>query len=258
MKRRGTSGNSPWEPALAFLRRSRLSISFAELRQLNTFLKLGQSPTRLVPIKERSLQIFGDEKRLDAYCFRPLFRPGRLDLRKTLCCEVVGEPLPGSADPPGPPRNRSSSLRTRRHGIPIAAGTRTRTFQRGHLWLRQPFRGRRALSGWIIFTELRWHAPHVILWRPGSARVADSTGSVESRPGRRLACHRGASVELSRVADGSVLDADKPWEGEPPSTTLCDWLGDCACPVRQTFRGWQTPRARTRRLGVSSGSNGNY
>ena len=27
----------------------------------------------------------------------------------------------------------------------------------------------------------------------------------------------------------------QPWDGEPPSPTLCDWLGECAQQVRQLF-----------------------
>ena len=54
-----------WEPELSFLREARLNLSFAELRQVNTFLKDRSRERAMVPIKERSLQIFGDEKRLD-------------------------------------------------------------------------------------------------------------------------------------------------------------------------------------------------
>jgi hypothetical protein len=46
------------------------------------------------------------------------------------------------------------------------------------------------------------------------------------------------------------------WEGERPSSTLCDWLGECAEPVRQLFAngrrlaqehvGWESLRTETR------------
>ncbi len=82
-----------WEPALAFVREARLNIPFTELRQLNDFIKDGARNRELVPIKERSLEIFGDEKRLDALLVSALFREGRLDERRDLRCEVIGVPL---------------------------------------------------------------------------------------------------------------------------------------------------------------------
>ena len=81
----------PWAPALAFLREARVNLSFEELRRLNEFLK--QDGDRdVVPIKERSLEIFGDEKRLDALVNSALFRNGPLNLTR-LHCDVVPEPL---------------------------------------------------------------------------------------------------------------------------------------------------------------------
>lgn len=82
----------PWVPELAFLREARVNLPFAELRQLNEFLAAGGRDRELVPIKERSLQLFGDEKRLDVLADSALFRDGRLTLAH-LRCEVVSEPL---------------------------------------------------------------------------------------------------------------------------------------------------------------------
>ena len=82
-----------WEPALAFVREARLAVPFAELRQLNDFIKDYGSERVVVPIKERSLEIFGDEKRLDALLATALFREERLDERRDLKCEVIGVPL---------------------------------------------------------------------------------------------------------------------------------------------------------------------
>jgi hypothetical protein len=79
-----------WAPQLAFLRDIRLNISFAELRSLNDFLLGGAAVD--VPIKERSLQIFGDEKRLDLLANSSLFREGRLTLAHLRCFTVV-EPI---------------------------------------------------------------------------------------------------------------------------------------------------------------------
>ncbi len=81
-----------WVSELAFLREARVNLPFAELRQLNDFLQASGCDRALVPIKERSLQLFGDEKRLDVLADSALFRDGRLSLAQ-LRCEVVAEPL---------------------------------------------------------------------------------------------------------------------------------------------------------------------
>ena len=81
-----------WQPELVFLRNVRVNLSFEELRQLDSFLAGGGRDRISVPIKERSLQIFGDEKRLDVLCGSSLFRDGRLTLEQ-LRCEIVPEPL---------------------------------------------------------------------------------------------------------------------------------------------------------------------
>ncbi len=83
-----------WEPELRFCASARLAVSFAELMQIDTFLKEGGRTRLLVPIKERSLDIFGDEKRLDElYRGSSLFDQNRLTLG-SLRCFIVPEPLP--------------------------------------------------------------------------------------------------------------------------------------------------------------------
>lgn len=82
----------PWQPALAFLREARVGLPYEDLRRLDTFLANDGSARVRVPIKERSLQIFGDEKRLDMLGDSVLFREERLSLAQ-LGCEVVAEPL---------------------------------------------------------------------------------------------------------------------------------------------------------------------
>lgn len=82
----------PWVPELAFLREARVNLPFDELRRLNDFLRPDGVKRPVVPIKERSLQLFNDEKRLDVLADSVLFREGRLTLAQ-LRCEVVAEPL---------------------------------------------------------------------------------------------------------------------------------------------------------------------
>jgi diadenosine tetraphosphate (Ap4A) HIT family hydrolase len=81
-----------WVPELEFLRETRSNIPFDDLRLLHEFLREGKGDRPIVPVKERSLQIFGDEKRLDVLADSALFRDGRLTIAM-LRCEFVAEPL---------------------------------------------------------------------------------------------------------------------------------------------------------------------
>jgi hypothetical protein len=83
----------PWEPELTFLTKTRFNVSPTDLLKLNCYLANGGRDRKPVPIKERSLQIFGDEKRLDAL-FRSstIFSEGFLTLEQ-LRCFYAPEPL---------------------------------------------------------------------------------------------------------------------------------------------------------------------
>jgi hypothetical protein len=92
-----------WAPELDFwtdLTTSQLTA----LEHINDFLLRRRGSLRLVPIKERSLEIFGDEKRLDALCgSKDSIFAGRLPLA-TLGCFRAAQPLPyRQADTPGRP-----------------------------------------------------------------------------------------------------------------------------------------------------------
>lgn len=81
-----------WEPEMQFVVEARAMVNPDDLLRLNSFFKDRTQQRLMVPIKERSLLIFGDEKRLDLLLGSTLFRPGRLSL-DLLKCEIVGEPL---------------------------------------------------------------------------------------------------------------------------------------------------------------------
>lgn len=81
-----------WAPEMAFLVGTRIGVLAEDLLKINQFLAAGGRDRPLVPIKERSVTIFGDEKRLDALRSTALFRDGRLRLAD-LRCESVAEPL---------------------------------------------------------------------------------------------------------------------------------------------------------------------
>ena len=81
-----------WQAKLAFLRTARLGVASDDLLKLNNFFAVRGIERLAVPLKERSLQIFGDEKRLDALRTTALFTEGRLTLEQ-LNCFAVAEPL---------------------------------------------------------------------------------------------------------------------------------------------------------------------
>lgn len=72
----------PWRPELAWAARLPLRASeFEALRAIQAFLRDRGVSAPVVPMAERSLELFGSEKRLDALARnRRLFRPGRLSL----------------------------------------------------------------------------------------------------------------------------------------------------------------------------------
>lgn len=81
-----------WAPEMRFVMQGRVLVNPEDLLRLNVFFKESRNQRPIVPIKERSLQIFGDEKRLDDLLSTALFGAGRLSLH-LLRCEKVGEPF---------------------------------------------------------------------------------------------------------------------------------------------------------------------
>jgi len=81
-----------WQPELSFLRTARTAVAAEDLLKLNDFFAAGGRERLAVPIKERSLEIFGDEKRLDALLNTTLFRGDRLTFEQLRCFRVA-EPL---------------------------------------------------------------------------------------------------------------------------------------------------------------------
>ena len=243
-----------WEAQLAFLRESRLNIPFTELRQLNDFLKRGTAGRDIVPIKERSLQIFGEEKRLDVLADSVLFREGRLDLQRDLLCKVVGAPLAWKRGP------ASSSAQS---AIVIENAATWHSYARWNqkraLFSAVVYGGGNAFVNGVasiadIFSELG--GPCRLLYfgdldpqgllipQEASARAqAASLPTVEP--------HLWSYRQLLTLGSGR----GQSWEGEPPSSTLCDWLGELAEPARQLFAanerlaqehvGWEFLQSRT-------------
>lgn len=92
----------PWVPELGFWPELKPG-QLVAAKAINDFLLRRRATLTLVPIKERSLQIFGDEKRLDAMRAGSALFSGRLPLA-TLGAFQVPLPLPyRPADAPGMP-----------------------------------------------------------------------------------------------------------------------------------------------------------
>lgn len=94
--------NVVWAPELGFWTELKTA-QLAALLPINQFLLRRRSSFMRVPIKERSLEIYGDEKRLDAMCTGDTLFSGRLPLERIGCFRVP-QPLPyRAADAPGRP-----------------------------------------------------------------------------------------------------------------------------------------------------------
>lgn len=81
---RTRSGPGLWRPELAFALQMDESWH-AELKVVQEWLRRGGMQAPLVAMRERSVEIFGDEKRLDALLGTNLFAPGRLSLELLRC-----------------------------------------------------------------------------------------------------------------------------------------------------------------------------
>ncbi|WP_335990035.1 Wadjet anti-phage system protein JetD domain-containing protein [Glycomyces sp. MUSA5-2] len=85
-----------WRPELAWAASTALTASQTDhLRAVNRWLRDASASVELrepIPMRERSVEIFGDEKRLEALLPTSLFAPGRLTLT-TLCTFRLPVPL---------------------------------------------------------------------------------------------------------------------------------------------------------------------
>lgn len=223
-----------WEPPLEFVREARLNVSFDELRTINDFVKHpGQSLT-IVPIKERSLELFGDEKRLDVLSSSALFRPGRLDLRRHLCCEMIGVPLAWKRGPSAAGAQplivienaatwhsycRWNAERALFSAVVYGDGNR---FVDGIRYLKDLFPELGGTRRVFYFGDLD---PQGLLIPQEASARAQAAGLPA------VSAELWSYQQLLKLGRGH----EQPWEGEPPSSTLCDWLGVYAEPARQLF-----------------------
>ncbi len=226
----------PWIAELAFLREARVNISFAELLPLNEFIKHKAAMREIVPIKERSLQIFGDEKRLDLLLSSALFREGRLDIKRDLRCEVIGVPLAWKRGPvlgvhqPLIVLENAATWHSycrwnvdRGHFSAVVYGDGNR-FADGVRYLADIFAELGGLRRVFYFGDLD---PQGLLIPQEASTRALAAGLPAVEP------HLWSYRALLNFRDGQ----SQPWEGPPASSTLCDWLEDCGEPARRLLSG---------------------
>jgi hypothetical protein len=87
-----------WHPLLNFAAGERNRLRLESAKRINEWLKNEPDLSLIVPIKERSLEIFGDEKRLDQLRAGTTMLFGQLSLT-TLGCRICPIPLPFEAGP---------------------------------------------------------------------------------------------------------------------------------------------------------------
>ena len=130
-----------WLPALAFAADERHPVRRADLQAINAFLlSMREGSVLPVPTRERSLQVFGDEKRLDQLRKGGLaLFEGRISL-DDLRCYPVAPPLPyetSERTTPGKGDPRAGELSFFRQLPPVES--EGSTLRRGGLRWRQRF-----------------------------------------------------------------------------------------------------------------------
>ena len=223
-----------WEPPLAFLREARVNIPFDELRRINKFIGEGGAGHELVPIKERSLQIFGDEKRLDVLFGTALFRPDRLDLKRDLGCELIGVPIAWKRGPVGAASRplivienaatwhtycRWNAERELFSAVVYGDGNR---FADGIRYMADIFAELGGLRHVLYFGDL--DPQGVLIPQEASARSsALCLPAVEP--------HLWSYRTLLAMSETRA----QTWTGDLPPSALCDWLQECSGRAWQLF-----------------------
>ena len=226
-----------WEPQLAFIRTAGVSLAFAELRRLNDFIRPHENETTLVPIKERSLQIFGDEKRLDALLDSTLFRTDRLDLARDLRCEVIGAPLAWKRGPLAAARQpvivlenaatwhsyvRWNSERSLFSAVVYGGGN---SLVDGIRYLADLFEELGGVRPILYFGDLDYPGLRI----PQRANKQAPAGLPVIEP------HLWSYRQLLELG----ANRGQLWDGEVPADTRCDWLGELAGRARELFAAKQ-------------------
>lgn len=242
-----------WEPELAFLHTARVNIPCHDLHRLNEFLSSGGRERPLIPIKERSLQLFGDEKRLDALVGSALFAEGRLTLTH-LRCVLAAEPLAWKRGPVAAASapvivlenaatwhsyDRWNQACPQFSAVIYGAGNR---FMDGVGFLTEIFRELGGSRRVFYFGDLD---PHGLRIPQIASRRAQLAGLLPIKP------HLWSYRQLLALG----ADKTQPCDDDSEIAEWTDWLGDlaeaacCLLKVRQRLAqelvGWEFLRTRT-------------
>ncbi len=222
-----------WAKELSFLAHDRVGVAREDLLRLNEFFRQGGTSKPVVPIKERSLQIFGDEKRLDALLVTSLLRSDRLTLDR-LRAELIGEPMGWRRGP------------VKASDCPLLVIENAATW---HSYCR--WNAERSLFSAVvygkgfqsaasvqyladIFTELGGTRGVVYfgdLDPPGLQIPAQASAYAQARGLPPIAPHYWSYRQLLEVGRGQETD----WEGEPGSLSDVEWLAELTGPVWDLF-----------------------
>ncbi len=226
-----------WEPELLFVLETRVGIATGDLLAMNRFLTDGGRARPVVPIKERSLQIFGDEKRLDALLVTTSFRSRRITLA-TLRCAQVAEPLGWrrGSNPQGP----------------VIVLENAATWDSYCRWDERTHQFSAVVYGkGLIFADAVGRLAD-IFHELGGTRPVEYFGDLDppgleipARASRRSQAAGLPGVEPHGWSYRRLLELGDAreglWEGDPVNEEALRWLGDLAGPARLLF-------ARGRRL----------
>ena len=131
------TGAIAWLPIMAFAQKLRRPSDVKAATTLNEFLVRHRHDLKLVPVKERSLQIFGDEKAIDRRCNRGALFGGQLTLESI-----------GAFDPAPPLPYESIST----PGLPLLLLENHHTYWSFSTWNSQARRYSAVVygAGWVI------------------------------------------------------------------------------------------------------------
>lgn len=238
-----------WEPELMFVRETRTGIAVGDLQLLNRFLAGGGRSRPVVPIKERSLQIFGDEKRLDALLVAAPFRTSRITLAALRCAQVA-EPLGWRRGPephPDPePDTASDRARNEDRNRPVIVLENAATWDSYCRWNVRTRQFSAVVYGkGLVFADAAGRLAD-IFEEIGGPRPVEYFGDLDPpgldiplRASRKLqaAGHPGVTPHAWSYRRLLELGAGRegPWEGDAAGEDALAWLGDLADPARNLF-----------------------
>jgi hypothetical protein len=226
-----------WVPELAFLRETRIGLPFEDLRRIDAFLRAGGAARELVPIKERSLELFGEEKRLDGLLGSALFGPGRLNpglLRVLAAAEPLGwvrGPATAASGPVIVLENaatwhtyaRWNRIKPQFSAVIYGGGNR---FIEGVGFLREIFEELGGTREVYYFGDLDPQGLRI----PQLASVcSQAAGLPEVRP------HRWSYARMLALAQGKGQPCDDP-TAKADLETLAAWLGESSVPALDIMR----------------------